>query len=262
MTSTPPPPGRIHTPPTPLHGPKYDKYEPYSPRRSSRVAAQQSKGTPSPRHNSSPLSKMGPTEELAAPSISRVNVPKHSSFVTSSSNNSTKRATVNSPSASHYRARPSKYLRTSPLPASDSDTDILPEKDLHRPTSSRDSFGMLNTPAKTPRKRKDTALNGTARLLFGESDGVLAPTPRRVRKSRADPFSILQDDDSIASTSQIQIYTDSKDRVPSMDEDESNPFLTKNAEKPATRSKARRQSSKDDRAEEPPQNEEGMIYVL
>src|ERR1700753_4096506 len=43
MATTPPPPSRIRTPPTPLHGPKHDNYEPYSPRRSSRVAAQQRK---------------------------------------------------------------------------------------------------------------------------------------------------------------------------------------------------------------------------
>src|SRR5262249_31566330 len=42
MAATPPPRGRIHTPPTPLHGPKYDSYEPYSPRPSSRLAAQHS----------------------------------------------------------------------------------------------------------------------------------------------------------------------------------------------------------------------------
>jgi hypothetical protein len=37
MERTPSPPRRLHTPPAPLHG---DNYEPFSPRRSSRVAAQ------------------------------------------------------------------------------------------------------------------------------------------------------------------------------------------------------------------------------
>lgn len=37
MERTPSPPRRVHTPPAPFHG---DNYEPFSPRRSSRVAAQ------------------------------------------------------------------------------------------------------------------------------------------------------------------------------------------------------------------------------
>lgn len=41
MTSTPPPRGRLRTPPAPTHGPGYDAYSPYSgsPRRSKRLAS-------------------------------------------------------------------------------------------------------------------------------------------------------------------------------------------------------------------------------
>jgi hypothetical protein len=123
---------------------------------------------------------------------------------------------------------------------------------------------MLNTPAKTPsRKRKDANLTGTARLLFGDNQGLLAPTPRKNRiKSKLDPFSILEDDDVRANSSNIQIYTDSKERVPSMDDDESNPFLTKNASRASTRSKAKKKNPKDGEMDEAANNDEGMVYVL
>jgi hypothetical protein len=122
---------------------------------------------------------------------------------------------------------------------------------------------MLNTPAKTPRKRKDANLNGTARLLFGDNEGLLAPTPRKNRNSRLDPFSMLEDDDVRAGSSNIQIYTDSKERVPCLDDDESNPFLTKTASKPGTRSKAKkRKSARDVQMEEAAKNDEGVVYVL
>jgi hypothetical protein len=146
----------------------------------------------------------------------------------------------------------------------DSDTDILPEKSAvlqHRRTSSKDTFGMLSTPAKTPsRKRKD--VNGTARLLFGDSEGLLAPTPRKNRssvRSRMDLFGGLGDDVDAGAGSGIQIYTDSKERVPSIGEDEeANPFLSRNASKKTKATKAKRRSS----AEEAARIEEGMVYVL
>lgn len=55
MERTPSPPRRLHTPPAPLHG---DHYEPFSPRRSSRVAAQRGlhheQTSPRPRRDVTP----------------------------------------------------------------------------------------------------------------------------------------------------------------------------------------------------------------
>ncbi|KIW08157.1 uncharacterized protein PV09_01090 [Verruconis gallopava] len=263
MASTPPPPRRIHTPPTPLHGPKFDNYEPYSPRRSSRVAAQQNKGTPSPRISSSPLKNSASTPPSTTRS-GRTRASNQTFSPPSSPTSPSRRVLVISPKDSSRRGRSAKQSRSSPLPASDSDTDILPEKETHRRTSSKDTFGMLNTPSKTPsRRHKETNLNGTARLLFGDNEGTLAPTPRKLRnKSRLDPFSILEDDDVRPEPSSIEIYTDTKERVPKMDDDDSNPFLTKNAAKPSARSRAKKKSARDTQIEEATKNDEGVVYVF
>lgn len=88
------------------------------------------------------------------------------------------------------------------------------------------------------------------------------PTPKKARKSKLDPFAILEDGDIHAESSEIKIYTDSKERVPSLDEDESNPFLTKNAAKPGPRTKSKKRNSREARMEEAAKNDEGMVYVL
>ena len=121
---------------------------------------------------------------------------------------------------------------------------------------------MLNTPAKTPsRKRKD--VNGTARLLFGDNEGLLEPTPSRTRRARMDPFGIFNDEEATrASGGGIQIYTDSKERVPSLDEDEANPFLSRNAGRTGGKAKSRRKSAQEKQMEEAIRNDEGMVYVL
>ncbi len=68
----------------------------------------------------------------------------------------------------------------------------------------------------------------------------------------------------------IEIYTDSKDRVPTLDEDEDNPFVTSKKPETAARPNNSKNSSKrrkvvserDAEMEAKVKNEEGMIYVL
>lgn len=67
MAATPPMQTAIHTPPTPLHGARYDSYQPYSTRKSTRQSTQRSQRaaqTPPPqssdsdsRHLLAPISK-------------------------------------------------------------------------------------------------------------------------------------------------------------------------------------------------------------
>ncbi|RDI88853.1 hypothetical protein Vi05172_g1196 [Venturia inaequalis] len=222
MTTTPSPGGRVHTPPPPLHGPRYDNYEPYSPRRSTRVAAKRSID-----HSFTSLRS------------ARASTP------------------VDQQSPTFDRKR------TSPFPASDSDTDVLPTK-LDRLTSSAASFGMFHTPAKTPRKRSvpQGAMNGTARALFPGRPATVEeamPTPKKARKKAFNPFAIAEDGQDAGSLSKIEIYTDSKDRVPTLDKDEANPFLSKNAAKP---SKRRRSKAVIEEMEEAARNDEGLVYVF
>ncbi|QDS75535.1 hypothetical protein FKW77_005356 [Venturia effusa] len=223
MATTPSPRGRVHTPPPPLHGPRYDNYEPYSPRRSMRVAAQRSTD-----------------HSFSSSRPARASTP------------------VNNQSPTFDRKRPS------PFPASDSDTDILPTLP-DRLTSSAASFGMFHTPAKTPRKRSvpQGAMNGTARSLFPGRPATVEeamPTPKKARKKAFNPFAIAEDGQEASSSSKIDIYTDSKDRVPTLDEDEANPFLSRNAAKQSKR--RRNKVTTEEEMEEAVRNEEGLVYVF
>ena len=67
MESTPPPPTRLRTPPTPRHGARYDNYEPYHPRRSARVEAQHRIPPLSPPTSPESRSTLDPSTMLPTP---------------------------------------------------------------------------------------------------------------------------------------------------------------------------------------------------
>jgi hypothetical protein len=271
MNATPPPPGRARTPPTPLHGAKYDNYEPYSPRRSSRVAArtvyphhhQHENGSNSSKHRSTraatPISNKKSLSFAPASSTQTFSPP-------SSPASPSSRTLVASP-RSAKRSNGRAQRRTSPAPASGSDTDMLPSNSLRAKPSSAETFGMLQTPAKTPRKRapQSASTNSTARVLFpGRPVNIddAMPSPRKARKTKyLNPFAIAEEGDGEGSSSKIQIYTDSKERVPTLDTDGSNPFLSSNAAKPNKRQK-KTHTSREAAMEEAVRNDEGMVYVL
>ncbi|KAF2424270.1 hypothetical protein EJ08DRAFT_652506 [Tothia fuscella] len=264
MTSTPPPPGRIHTPPTPLHGPKFDSWEPYSPRRSSRVANKRTVYSHSPNDLLS-IPKQR-SDRACTPSN-----PKSSNFTRTSSQTFSPPSSPASPSShnnnSRFTKRSNGVRRVSPGAQSGSDTDIILSSSAARTEpSSADSFGMLQTPAKTPRKRAvNGGQNGTSRVLFGRPVSIddAMPSPRKARKAKLfNPLSIAEEGTEEGSSSKkIQIYTDSKDRVPALDEDASNPFLSKNAAKPNKRQK-KTHFMTDAKMEEAVKNDEGLVYVF
>jgi hypothetical protein len=126
---------------------------------------------------------------------------------------------------------------------------------------------MLQTPAKTPRKRAaNGGINGTARVLFpGRPVNVedAMPAPKKGRKSKTfNPFSIPEEGEAVGSSSKIEIYTDSKERVPTRDDDDGNPFLSKNAAKPNKRQKSKARTEQETMMEQATRSEEGMVYVL
>ncbi|KAK7710403.1 hypothetical protein SLS57_008366 [Botryosphaeria dothidea] len=229
MASTPTAPERIHTPPPPLHGTRYDDWEPYSPpRRSSRVAAQRSKHALDQQSHQSEPSKKRP-----APRSARAFTP-----VGSSNRDAPTSSFTASPPASPSspQTRPSAKKNAPKLPSDDpflgSDTDSDPFA-----TSSKGSFGVLPTPSKTP-SRKDkarplSAFASTARVLFHDRPATIddaMPSPRKSRSNKKRAAFTLpsfidecEDDES----EKIQIYTDFRERVPSVDEEEDNPFITK-----------------------------------
>ncbi|SPO05051.1 uncharacterized protein DNG_07736 [Cephalotrichum gorgonifer] len=133
--------------------------------------------------------------------------------------------------------------------------------------------GMLPTPAKTPKKapaEKNPAIQSIARNLFA-SDEEIMPSPR---KARAKKYTGISLDSFRAEEDPIEIFTDSKERVPEKEVSADNPFYGEQVhtnpapggqESGLRRSKRRhvhvpgegRQT-----VEEAMQREDGLVYVF
>ncbi|KAL0265110.1 hypothetical protein SLS55_001069 [Diplodia seriata] len=275
MASTPPPPERIHTPPAPYLGSRYDDWEPYSPpRRSSRVAAQRSRHAIGQVPQGLDVSKKRP-----APRSARAFTPvgtidmlaPASSFATSP---------PASPSSSPQK-RPSAKKSGHRVMFDDhvlnSDTDSDPFV-----TSSRDSLaGVLPTPSKTPSKkdkaRPFSAFAQTARILFHDRPATIddaMPSPRKNRKNKKHTTFTLpsfMDECDDGAHEKIEIYTDFRERVPSFDEEEDNPFITKKPDENdaplagpsvSPRAAKRHLSKEDEDMDRRARNGEGFVSVF
>jgi hypothetical protein len=86
------------------------------------------------------------------------------------------------------------------------------------------------------------------------------PTPKKSRRSKL--FSLGPDDDLQGNADKIEVYTDSKERIPTVDPDEDNPFLDKPGTKPRQSSAAKKRSPRSTRMEQAAKNDEGIVYVL
>ena len=268
MTTTPPLRNITRTPPTPLHGAKYDSYQPYIPRRTTRSVTQRAARTPSPGHTtrSSQSKRSGSsTNPFAVRPVVHTYSPPSS--------------TQTSPQNSFDATKPTMEAKISAT--SDIESEVKPDssqastKALASYQASTQLTNMLPTPAKTPRKKTVQAgLSSTARILFPnrpDNAEEAMPTPRKnVRKTRKHiGFSLesFAEDGDAASEGSIEIFTDSKEKVPELDESEDNPFYVKPGQEPVTtvRSSKRRKVSGNvnDSAElEDPTREDGMVYVL
>lgn len=126
---------------------------------------------------------------------------------------------------------------------------------------------------KTPRKKPvaNGNVNAAARVLFQNHPPAVedaAPAPKRTKKGRKyNGFSLTED----GSDGKIEIFTDSRDKVPEMDENEDNPFLDKptNGESSSMKvigSRKRRKLSnevkRNEEVEEAIKRDDGMVYVL
>lgn len=266
MTTTPPPPSRARTPPTPLHGAKHDTYEPFSPRRSGRIHTKQTTHS-SPSALDSPSRGRHSTTRVAAATPGQSRISHRNSTHTFSpplsptSPAQRRRADTALDSASRKRTKPSIAVT---YPGSD-DELINDAAALSRPGA------MFPTPAKTPRKRHaqaDSALATTARVLFPgrtmHPDDVI-PSPRRSRKqSKKAAFSLESFAEACENGGEkIEIYTDSKERVPEMDESEDNPFITRaNTRAGLSRPTRKTKNGMSRSVDQAVENGEGMVYVL
>lgn len=137
----------------------------------------------------------------------------------------------------------------------------------------RSTAGMLPTPAKTPRKQSDEKLEAgvraVARNLFaGDSSTIeAAPSPRKKTKTYTGVS--LNSFRAEEVEEDISIFTDSRDRLPQVDESTANPFYGSTIEEPQP---SRRRSTRGKKVlipgkgrvpvEEAVQRSDGIVYVL
>ncbi|KAI0537382.1 hypothetical protein GGR58DRAFT_348225 [Xylaria digitata] len=204
--STPSPPGSVHTPGTPKHG-YSDSWEPFSPRKSARISSRQqpAKRTPSPRsshHSTRSSAKSSTIFSTPAASPIKRRQPTMDS-VQRASGILTAEGTINA--ASSLGISPKQQKSQGALSASH-------------------SAGMLPTPAKTPRKqpnaKTEAASRSIARNLFATDADMLTP------KKKAKKYTGLTLDSFRAEDvdENIEIFTDTRDHFPEVDESAENPF--------------------------------------
>lgn len=240
MATTPPPPSFLRTPPTPRHGPGYDQYEPYSTRHSARLASQrtstESRTTPPP---SFPVSQGRGTSR-------------------STKKQKTAETETLSPPGSPVSPRKRMSGRNTATQLDDADTfnTTKPaQSQASRLFRSTITEGMLPTPAKTPRKKVVDNAGSTARVLFPTQSG-------QKKKKKQTGFSLDSFTDDASQGDSIQIYTDSRDRIPEVDASEENPFYQKPSASPKPRPSRRKAGSRDKEVDEALKREDGMVYVL
>ncbi|KAI0483531.1 hypothetical protein F4859DRAFT_473171 [Xylaria cf. heliscus] len=206
--STPSPPGSVRTPATPKHG-YSDSWEPFSPRKSARISARQQSTnrtrTPSPRSSfQSTHSSTKPTFATPAVSPIKKRLPNMDS-VRRASGTLTAQSTANAADSLGINRKP--------------------QTKLQGPLATSRNLSELPTPAKTPRKQPNTkteaASRAMARQLFTSNEDLM-PTP----KKKAKKYTGLTLDSFRAEDVEedIEIFTDSRDHLPQVDDSAENPF--------------------------------------
>ena len=135
---------------------------------------------------------------------------------------------------------------------------------------------MLPTPASLPRKKEvpRREVDAAARVLFPPRPNTIEdamPTPRKNRRGRKKAgfslYSSMEDDGD----DQVQIYTDSRDKVPELDINEDNPFLdSAHGGLPSQQRESRRAGRKrkqphvesNEQIERAFHHDKGIVYVL
>ncbi|KAJ5155510.1 hypothetical protein N7492_008313 [Penicillium capsulatum] len=204
MASTPPPPSptALRVPGAPRHGAGYDMYSPYPTRYSARLASQRAsragEQTPPPTCPGSP-SKMRSK-----------GAPKRCVGGNEKSSSTSDKGYPMDDVRSKPTTRGFDYLASQPASLT---YDSIPNSHIHSSTHA------LPTPAKTPSKKKVSPdLSSTSRALF--------PSGTMSQKKPA-PFSLESFDESVPGDKAIEIFTDSRDRVPKVSTSDANPFIAR-----------------------------------
>ena len=258
MATTPPPPRRLRTPPAPLHGSRYDTYEPYSPRRSARLSAKRE------------YSRLTP--EPPGPSKVHVNARLHEHLT---STPAPRNAALNRQPSSQTLSPPSspesshKHLTPVPKVAAHrvGHTPTRSHLTVESETMNNQAVAMLPSPNRTPLKRAPAPISSTARILNFKTHNLedIMPIPRK----RKQPLTLESFDERHARKGdKVEIFTDSQDRVPKVELSDDNPFVgRKKAGSPSGTSKngkakATEMTAEELEMEEAVLNNEGVFYVL
>ncbi|KAL8746384.1 MAG: hypothetical protein Q9190_001593 [Brigantiaea leucoxantha] len=265
MATTPTSHNSVQAPPTPLHGPKFDTYQPYSTRRITRrtnLSTPRATRTPSPTPASSspPPSAAGSTMPLSLDDMP----PR-------AKRNQNSQRRVNDHGLRGNAGGALSSFSGAKIANSFSDSDNATA------TGSQPPNLGLPTPAKTPRKKiagTHSAISSAARVLFPVHQSTIEdamPNPRKQgRKNRKHVgFSLDSSTEEDNSEDKIQIFTDSKEKIPELDSAEDNPFYGSSARTDS--SKDRESSGSKDHKPRVTSNqsikeafdhERGMVYVL
>jgi hypothetical protein len=265
--STPPPRSTINTPTTPRHGAFEDDYQPYSPRKSSRIS-QRARTTHTP-----PRQLSNYVRNMSTPQTSRIASSSTAFAGTPASLQTVSKKRIPRSSTQYREGKASGALDYDPATSALGLPTPSRTDKMEVPRSNLRNNGMLPTPVKTPQSARVTnlAVKGVARNIFptrgGNIDEIM-PSPRKKGNKKYSGFTInsfgAEEEDS-----SIAIYTDSHDRVPSPDTKEENPFYgdsSKAPVEPALRTSKRRKVSVkgegDQDLEDVRSREDGLVYVL
>ena len=218
--STPPPGERLHVPDTPRFGGYGDDYQPYSPRKSSRLASRQTtppnrrkneRSPSSSKKAASPQSGPSPLASSRKTAIKKIHktLPAHKPG--------------RKPSGVNFHRHSAAALEALTLP-----TARIDETKEMRGAATSSGNGMLITPAKTPSSPKiktqvNPKIEAVARTLFATRSGPgneVMPKKKGRKGHKGYTLDSFEDEED----QPIPIYTDSKDRVPEVDLSEDNPF--------------------------------------
>ncbi|KAI9874622.1 MAG: hypothetical protein M1830_009545 [Pleopsidium flavum] len=289
MATTPPPQQAANTPPTPLHGAKYDTYQPYSPRKSTRSTVKRNlrfEQTPPPPSSSHNLRS---SSSSTSPKFTRLNLskPPNHTFSPPSSTQSSPQKKIAKKIGGSGRITRSGDFASQSLTTTTTTLELAPHHHSGNLSLSHSAIttaaDMLPTPAKTPRKRPTqpaAALKTTARVLFPTDpapavDALPSPKKKAKKGRRYNGFSLdsfTGEEGNNGDDGRIAIFTDSKDRVPELDQSEDNPFYVKKGHGEITsgqsstaiskRKKLGNGTIKDEKIEQALHRDDGMVYVF
>ncbi|KAG8525935.1 uncharacterized protein KY384_000697 [Bacidia gigantensis] len=270
MAATPPATSVVETPPTPRHG---DTSRHYPTRKSARQSSTKfiSRTQTPPRDPGDLNSRFGSSRLQQSSSPASSGIPPHSP---PSSTNTSPRGNLSRGRKTKYNdimngTDDSRDAVSSNQPKGGGNTDLQPlEVNPH----------MLPTPASAPRKKQVSRpqVDAAARVLFPpRPDSVedAMPTPRKNRKNRRNVgFNLYGDpeEDGQNLDERVQVFTDSKDRVPEVGPQTDNPFVDGSQQnqqpemaKPrASRKRKQRHVETNPQIEDAFNRDEGIVYTF